>query len=309
MTLNQEIRSPLAKNSIATLESIIDCEYLLNIYKNKFDLDIRTIIGEIDEIGIYRCLETNYRFYFPLNLMGDDHFYGHFGKYDWYYLPWKWEHRECVKHVNDGDKILEVGAAKGDFLLRLQKLKNVECTGLELNSDAIARGKEIGVDLLNESVEKHAEKNYQKYDLVCSFQVLEHISNVGEVIESMIACIKPGGKLLISVPNNDSFIKDNPLPSRVLNMPPHHMGLWNSNSLKNLEKIFPISHLNNIIEPLEPIHMDTYQYTMVYKLLFKSNVLIKIYWKIRIYKLVKFFLAIFSNKLRGQSVVSIFLKN
>jgi SAM-dependent methyltransferase len=260
----------------------------------------------VEDVSIFRCVETGFRFYHPFVIAGDDKFYRHFGKYDWYYLPWKWEHEECLKYIMENDTVLEVGAANGNFLGGLKRLRNIDGVGLELNSDAVRQARENGIQLINQSIEEHALVKTEGYDIVCSFQVLEHIAEVKNVIASMLACLKPSGKLIISVPNNDSFIKDNPLPSEILNMPPHHMGLWNEESLKNLCKIFPLDLIEMLIEPLQPAQLDTYQYVIVKKALFNSNLLARIYWKLRIYLLLRPLLRLFSSRIVGHSILCVY---
>lgn len=98
-------------------------------------------------------------------------------------------------------------------------------------------------------------QNYEKYDVVCTFQVLEHIHNVREFIQSMIHCTRKGGKIIISVPNNDAFIlKCDSI--QTLNRPPHHVGLWNLNSLISLTKLFNLKIDSVALEPLQHYHLD-----------------------------------------------------
>jgi 2-polyprenyl-3-methyl-5-hydroxy-6-metoxy-1,4-benzoquinol methylase len=107
--------------------------------------------------------------------------------------------------------------------------------------------------IVNQYVQDYAKEHRDEFDLVCSFQVLEHIADVNSFIESKVACLKKGGKLIISVPNNDSFIKKN---FAALNMPPHHMGLWTKESLIYLTKIFPLELIDIHLEDLKEYHVD-----------------------------------------------------
>lgn len=50
---------------------------------------------------------------------------------------------------------------------------------------------------------------------------MEHISDVASFIKACILLTKPGGYIILSVPNNDAFVGAQELP---LNMPPHHVG-------------------------------------------------------------------------------------
>jgi 2-polyprenyl-3-methyl-5-hydroxy-6-metoxy-1,4-benzoquinol methylase len=303
-----EVVCPLTYQTNVVLEKKIDAEILIQNYWDKFNIDVHYLFKGINTVNLYKCKDTSFMFYYPHSLSGDDKFYRHFGKYDWYYLPWKWEHEVCTKYINENDKVLEVGAARGDFLKRLNESKKIDGTGLELNSEAVKEANERGIHLINQSIEAHAVENPNKYDVVCSFQVLEHIPNVGQVITSMLHCLKPGGKLIISVPNNDSFIRDNMLPSKILNMPPHHMGLWNEKSLSGLSGIFSIWLIEILTEPLQPAQMDTYQYTQVRKILFNSELLVRIYWKLKIHVMVRPLLKLFANRIRGHSIMGIYAK-
>jgi 2-polyprenyl-3-methyl-5-hydroxy-6-metoxy-1,4-benzoquinol methylase len=169
-------------------------------------------------------------------------------------MPWKWEHqkvKECIDELKkDNLKILEIGCAQGDFLSRMQS-EGHSTTGLELNRAAAQEAQRKGVRVLLESIEEHARQHIHTYDVVCSFQVMEHIANIGEVIDASLSVLKPGGRLFISVPNNDSFLS---LDMNVLNMPPHHMGLWNARSLQALASFWSLKIENMYFEPLQPYH-------------------------------------------------------
>jgi 2-polyprenyl-3-methyl-5-hydroxy-6-metoxy-1,4-benzoquinol methylase len=155
-------------------------------------------------------------------------------------------------------KVLEIGCGPGDFLLRIKERIGAQCVGIELNNKAIDEANEKGLTVFHESIKQHARVNKEVYDVVCSFQVLEHISNVNEFLEAQISCLRTGGTLIISVPNNDSWLKRG---YNILNMPPHHMGLWNKKSLKNLAKLFNLKIDRVAFEPLQEYHVEYYNQT------------------------------------------------
>lgn len=84
--------------------------------------------------------------------------------------------------------------------------------------------------------------------MVCTFQVLEHVYGVETFLTACCAALAPGGLLVISVPNNDSNIRYD--KRNVLNMPPHHMGLWRAGSLASLVNHFPLVLEGIVKEPL-----------------------------------------------------------
>lgn len=43
------------------------------------------------------------------------------------------------------------------------------------------------------------------FDICCSFEVFEHISNVGDYLSEIRRVLKPGGKLIVSTPNRETY--------------------------------------------------------------------------------------------------------
>lgn len=251
------IISPLSKTGKTELYQEIDIGYLVESYRKRLDIDITKYFVGIDKIQIYTCLTTFYRFYYPFNLGGDGEFYSRLQNISWYYMPWKWEHQKACEYLKKEMRVLEVGCAKGDFLDQIKE-RVALVKGLELNKEAIKLSKNKGFDISEETIQEHTARKESYYDFVCSFQVLEHISDVYSFLEAQIKVLKKGGLLWISVPNNDAFPKLD-WENDILNMPPHHMGLWNEKSLRNLEKIFPVSLREVAFEPLQEYHYQWYQ--------------------------------------------------
>jgi 2-polyprenyl-3-methyl-5-hydroxy-6-metoxy-1,4-benzoquinol methylase len=282
-----KVKSPLTgSENVAYCYSIDVSEIQKNYKKILPQIQTDYIFGNHDKVKVYRCKDTEYEFYWPLNLGGDAVYYDKLGQLPWYYSPWKWEHAAAAKQIKKESKVLEVGAAKGDFLKRIKADLNADVVGLELNPNVKEYSLLNEVTLLNESIEDYAKKHSGEFDVVCSFQVLEHISDVHSFIKSMIECLKPGGKLIISVPNNDTFYRENRLPSKILNMPPHHLGLWTEKSLKNLSQIFEISFIDKDLEPLQEASYETYVMHKFYQF-FRSDFLVKVLWKVGVTKWFK----------------------
>jgi 2-polyprenyl-3-methyl-5-hydroxy-6-metoxy-1,4-benzoquinol methylase len=252
------IKSPLTDSTEVVLEKSIPCQQLIDSYKSSLQIDTEKYFSGLKEIQLYKCKQTGYRFYYPYTVSGDGKFYEQLQKYDWYYMKWKWEHEVAKRLIKPGDKVLEVGSGNSAFVEQLSQ-EGIACTGLELNEHAISEAQQRGLDVRNESIQQHTLSNKNTYDLVCSFQVAEHISDIKSFLEASVNAIKPGGKLIISVPNNDSFLG---LDYNLLNMPPHHMGLWNQVSLTNLQSILNVKLIQLHFEPLQTYHIDYYNTVM-----------------------------------------------
>ncbi|MDQ3535802.1 MAG: class I SAM-dependent methyltransferase [Bacteroidota bacterium] len=296
------VKSPLTGKE-AIIEKEIDPAEIEEGYKNNFCIEVNYLIKG-KNIQLYNCIDSGFRFFYPPDISGDGKFYAALQKFDWYYIPWKWEHEICKSFILKNYKVLEVGCAKGDFLKRIIEEVNVEAIGLELNKEAILEGKKNNITILDETVQEHATKHKEEYDVVCSFQVLEHISEVKSFIQAQVDCLKEKGKLIISVPNNDSFIN---LDYNLLNLPPHHMGLWNPDSIKSLENIFNIKLMKIYVEPLQEIHFQWYYYNHIKKLHSKNIFFGKLIEKLT-KPFYKRFLSIIKNFIKGHTILAVFEK-
>ena len=301
----KDLISPLSLESNVQLVEEYETEIIIKKFKKSFGIDVSSYFDGLETIQEFECLDSGYHFYYPYNISGKSELYLSLMKLSWYYMPWKWEHGIASKYINRGTQILEVGCGKGDFLKRVSEM-GAECTGLELNQDLFEKKTGESVKLLNESIEQHSTDNHGKYDIVCGFQVLEHISNVYPFLESMIKCLRKNGKLIISVPNNDSFPKYNRY-NDILNLPPHHMGLWNNKSLRNIPDYFDIELEKVKIEPLQRYHIEWYMSFFKLRYL-RKGVLKNDYIIDKIIKTVTFFVKLFAKFIRGHTILVVYTK-
>ncbi len=249
-----QIKSPLTHSLNVKKRKEIKTEFLIEKYREMLGVDVKKYFTGLDSVSVYECLDSGYQFYYPFDITGDGKFYEALQKHRWYYMDWKWEHEEALALVKGAKSLLEIGCAQGEFLEKVAE-KGTACAGIELNAHAAEVGRKKGLNILEESIQTHSQKNKDRYDVVCSFQVAEHIAPIGEFIQSSLDVLKPGGKFVMSVPNNDSliFTANNDI---VLNMPPHHMGLWNMNSLLSLSRFFPLRADGIYLEPLQSYHVN-----------------------------------------------------
>ncbi|MDB5266922.1 MAG: putative methyltransferase [Parcubacteria group bacterium] len=246
------IISPLTGSDAKKIKDI-PVQDIVRGYKDELAIDVQKYFKDLDSISIYED-STGYRFYYPLTLAGDGAFYEELERYPWYYVDTKLEHSEAINFLGDAKTLLEIGCGRGEFLHKAKE-KNINVTGLELNENAVQAGQAKGFNILHESIEDHAKANPHEYDVVCSFQVAEHIANIGAFMQASIDALKPGGKLIICVPNNGSVLFHTGRDI-FLNMPPHHMGIWDAHSLVALTRAFPIALIDIRSESLQPQHVQ-----------------------------------------------------
>jgi 2-polyprenyl-3-methyl-5-hydroxy-6-metoxy-1,4-benzoquinol methylase len=100
-------------------------------------------------------------------------------------------------------RVLDVGCGKGLLLLRLRDAGwDVHGTELSEISSRYARGQ--GLPVHQVAVEQ-AGFEPQSFDLVTMFHVLEHLTDPRHTLEHLWALLRPGGFLVVEVPNIGSW--------------------------------------------------------------------------------------------------------
>jgi 2-polyprenyl-3-methyl-5-hydroxy-6-metoxy-1,4-benzoquinol methylase len=245
-----ELKSPVTySNNISRLRSF-DTALIKDGYLRETKVDVSRFFNNLTEIELYECNDTGYRFYYPFNIYGDDQFYQDLHERNtWYYQDNRWEHPLALSFLKPTDKILEIGSGDG-FFINLCKKNNINhITGLELNTAAAAKALKQGNIIYNETIQDYSVTHAGEYDVVCNFQVLEHIVDIRSFIDASLTVLKKGGKMIIAVPNNNPYLFEWD-DYHTLNLPPHHAGLWNKAVFKKLEQFFDIKNTHAFTEPL-----------------------------------------------------------
>jgi SAM-dependent methyltransferase len=183
--------------------------------------------------------------FFDPMLQGDDRFYADFyRRIDAHEIlagprTRRPEFEHAARLVRAGDRVLDVGCGAGGFS---RHVRHAIYTGLEPHPAAEPAIAEV----LNETVAAHAARHGETYDVVCAFQVVEHVPEPLNFVADMVRCIRPGGLLLLGVPRWPSPITD--IPNFVLNAPPHHLTWWSRAALEALA-----ARLGLVVEAIEDI--------------------------------------------------------
>jgi 2-polyprenyl-3-methyl-5-hydroxy-6-metoxy-1,4-benzoquinol methylase len=97
-------------------------------------------------------------------------------------------------------KLLDIGAGTGDFAVAAQK-EGWEVKGIEPSSKAKSIAQSKGVTFID-SIE---QCNDTSFDVVTMWHVLEHVPDVENQIKELKRITKPGGIIVIAVPNFNSY--------------------------------------------------------------------------------------------------------
>jgi SAM-dependent methyltransferase len=307
--LRDLITSPITGLSNVTLLEKLHSSNIIYAYQ-QLDIDVSKYFEEVEEVCIYKCTDTGYRFFFPFNLAAKSDFYEQLQQNNSYYSLTP-EHKEAQKCIQEKSKVLEIGCGSGLFLNEI-KDKVDACVGLEFNDAAILKATSYDLTVIKQDISDHAQTNQEKYDVVCAFQVLEHIPDVSDFINSCLKVMKKGGKLIFGVPNNNPFLYKYD-KYHALNLPPHHIGLWDQVSLKNIENYFPMSLSQLILEDLQPHEYDYYYGILLEngrkKRRFLISICLFLLLNLKPYRFKVYCQSFFARFAQGRNILAVYTKD
>jgi SAM-dependent methyltransferase len=231
---------------------------LERIYRRAYGVRIESLTSAHDELRLMHCGACDLKFFDPA-IAGDVAFYEALESFDWYYAKSKPEFDLAASVIAAGDRVLEIGCGAGHFGRRLDRGRYV---GLELTALAAQAARSAGLDVHQESIEAHAAGAAGVYDVVCAFQVLEHIAQPGAFLRQARRCLRPDGKMIFSVPAADGYVGR--APNNCLNLPPHHVTWWSDAALRNLAGLLGLELVCLEHEPLADEHVEAYAHTLIW---------------------------------------------
>jgi 2-polyprenyl-3-methyl-5-hydroxy-6-metoxy-1,4-benzoquinol methylase len=245
---------PLCASPEANLVCDIPATKLVEGWQRRYSINIKPELKDVATIQLYACIDCSLRYYIPPGLAGSASLYAALDRFDWYYMPRKWEHDVAIQDLQGRSKVLEVGCGVGDFVTRMRE-NGWDAEGIELNDVAVQTAQARGLPVRHIDLTELAVEKTRQYDAVCSFQVLEHVPNTGNFLQSCCALLKPGGCLIVGVPNSDSYLR---YQFNLLDMPPHHLTRWSPVVLERLPDYFPLRLVRLEREPLASYHIHDY---------------------------------------------------
>lgn len=112
--------------------------------------------------------------------------------------------REILKRVGPGGRVLDIGCATGIFLSGMQK-KGWECYGLEPSEYAAQYAhNRFGLEIFNGYLDD-APYPENFFDLITLWDVLEHLPDPAASLKKIQRLLKPGGWLVLSLPNTKAW--------------------------------------------------------------------------------------------------------
>lgn len=105
----------------------------------------------------------------------------------------------------DQMKILDLGCNAGYFSDRIQKLTGAEIYGIDISEDTIkyAKGKYPSVQFCTGDISKSLPYSNNQFNIILSFDVLEHIIDLDLLLHSIKRVLKNKGYLFFACPHEN----------------------------------------------------------------------------------------------------------
>jgi SAM-dependent methyltransferase len=176
-----------------------------------------------------------------------------------------------------------------------------------------------GLDVSAIPFENVAKERPGTFDCVFAFQVLEHVPRPRAFLLDMVAAAKPGGLIVFSVPNEDSFLHYE--VNNVTNLPPHHATRWSDATFERLGPLIGAQLVDISHEPLTEDHRRAYAIAQIWRVIssilpvgrngvspiFSSRPLRNVVFLISLP--VRLWISVSPSALRGHTVVVTFRKD
>lgn len=195
------------------------------------------------EACLLECANCGLRFFAPV----------HPGNADFYrelmrgmpYVDHRWEFEVVAAKLKAEDSVLDLGCGDGVFLQRV-KSQVGRVVGVDLNPDLEAMTAKVGIEAHNLPFDEFATGHARAFDVVCAFQVAEHMRDIAALMLPAATCLKRSGKLYVSVPNLRRRAREKLGP---LDCPPHHVSRWTAKQVEALGPQFGLRLRRLYFEP------------------------------------------------------------
>jgi 2-polyprenyl-3-methyl-5-hydroxy-6-metoxy-1,4-benzoquinol methylase len=140
----------------------------------------------------------------------------------------------CQKYKVDTNAILEIGAGFGTFCGEVKR-RNVftRVVAVEPTPDLAKTCRERGLEVIEKPVEQIQLDAAELFDVVASFEVIEHLFAPADFVGHMTRLLRPGGIMMLACPNGQGF--DIETLGTASNTVDHeHLNYFNPNSLAGL---------------------------------------------------------------------------
>lgn len=129
--------------------------------------------------------------------------------------------------------LLEIGCGNGTFLAHVRRAGLENACGIDVSANALALARQhIAPECLYHGVLDECAFPDRRFDVICSWEVLEHVPDPVRWLVTIRQRLNPGGMLLLSTPNYESRWIWGDMPADPRSRPPVHLTFWSSGALE-----------------------------------------------------------------------------
>lgn len=141
------------------------------------------------------------------------------------------------------NKLLDVGAGNG-FFLEIAKARGWEVYGTELTEQAVTVCSNKGIHM-RQGCLNEVGFDTEMFDVITSFEVIEHINNPKLIVAEMYRTLRKGGKTYITTPNFNSLLRYRLKENYDVIEYPNHLVYFTKQTIKKLfkDEKFKVKHI------------------------------------------------------------------
>jgi 2-polyprenyl-3-methyl-5-hydroxy-6-metoxy-1,4-benzoquinol methylase len=133
------------------------------------------------------------------------------------------------------NRLLDVGCGAGFFLEQARK-RGWEVFGVEFSDLSVSRCREKGIQM-EKGVLDISNYELESFDVLTSFEVVEHINNPIEEFSKFNALLRKGGLLYVTTPNYKYIFKNKPRFKQLIITYPEHLSYYTPKTIRILGKL------------------------------------------------------------------------
>lgn len=174
---------------------------------------------------------------------------------------------------------LEIGTGAGQFMLEVKQKSSWSIEGIEPGTESYQWCKSLGLSVTHVGIEEY--RPTQKFNLITSFHVLEHVISPQKFLSSCSAMMEEGGVLYLEVPN---FNSPGFAYNQFLQFP--HLYNFTLHTLTNYlqDASFQLIYVEEAVSNLTVIAKKISGYKGIPIRIGKARYLNKLKWKKKIYR-------------------------
>ncbi len=130
------------------------------------------------------------------------------------------------------NKMLDIGCGRGWFLIEAQK-RGWEVYGTEYSQEAIKICESNGLKMKAGKLESDTFEPGE-FDVITSFEVMEHINNPVEEVRNIHKFLRKGGMFYLTTPNYNAYLRYNFKEEYDIFVYPEHLTFYSKSTIKKL---------------------------------------------------------------------------